>query len=131
MLQMFCRCSADVLQDRPLPAAALRTPPGSAAPFSASALVWLHRVPLKRLFRATHASASGPQWPPLCQLSAARLQPFAACFLFFNRLGGVHQALMRSGNSRALTPPLSRWDQAAVYWLKLVQRRRDWTQTGC
>lgn len=57
------------------------------------------------LFRGIHASAFRPQWPPLYKLSACLPQAFGSCFLFFNKLGGVHQLLqwqMHALNRQAL-----------------------------
>lgn len=83
-------------------AAALEMPISSAAqrrsfPFSvlllSSSIVSLWGS----LFRGIHASAFGPQWPPLYKLSACLPQAFGSyCFLFFNKLGGVHQLLQCS-----------------------------------
>lgn len=79
-------------------AAALEMPSSSAAqrrsfPFSvlllSSSIVSLWGS----LFRGIHASAFRPQWPPLYKLSACLPQAFGSCFLFFNKLGGVHQLL--------------------------------------
>lgn len=83
-------------------AAALEMPISSAAqrrsfPFSvlllSSSIVSLWGS----LFRGIHASAFRPQWPPLYKLSACLPQAFGSyCFLFFNKLGGVHQLLQCS-----------------------------------
>lgn len=81
-----------------------------SSPFSvlllSSSIVSLWRS----LFRGIHASAFRPQWPPLYKLSACLPQAFASCFLFFNKLRGVHHLVqwqMQAQNNRRASYSIS------------------------